>query len=226
MPNRGVAVQREQDAAARRPADAWKLLPLGPRIRAARQARNVGVRELGRQVGVTGSLISQIESGKALPSVTTLFGVMAALGISVTEMLGDMDHDLDVPLPDPAPAAASTRPVETREPLVARAAEQSIVRLGSGVTWHVLTPPFDTSVEFLRLIYEPGASSSENGRAMLVHSGREYGVIISGHMTVTVDSRRFVLGPGDTISFDASDAHRLSNEGDEPVVAIWIIRLD
>jgi quercetin dioxygenase-like cupin family protein/DNA-binding XRE family transcriptional regulator len=199
---------------------------LGARIRAARQKRQVGVRELGRQIGVTGSLISQIESGKVLPSVTTLFSVMSALDIPVTEMLGDVADAPAAPAPAPAPRPSARAEPGLAEPVMLAAADQPVVRLGSGVTWHVLNPSGDDRAEFLRVIYEPGASSSGHGRGMLVHAGREYGVVISGRLTVTVQSEGHELGPGDTISFDASHAHRLSNDGDEPVVAIWFIRLD
>src|ERR1700694_6131976 len=113
MSRGGVIMPRQEEAASHRSMDAWRLLPLGLRIRAARQARSVGVRELGRQVGVTGSLISQIESGKVLPSVTTLFGVMAALDISVTEMLGDMELP-GVELPATPRPPHGVRPVESR----------------------------------------------------------------------------------------------------------------
>lgn len=43
-----------------------KVPPIGPRIREARARREVTIRALARVVGVSPSLISQIETGKPL----------------------------------------------------------------------------------------------------------------------------------------------------------------
>jgi mannose-6-phosphate isomerase-like protein (cupin superfamily) len=32
-----------------------------------------------------------------------------------------------------------------------------------------------------------------------------------------------VLGPGDSISFDSTVPHRLTNPGDEPVRGVWVV---
>ena len=42
---------------------------LGKRLREAREGRNIGLRELARRLGVSPSLISQIETGKSEPSI-------------------------------------------------------------------------------------------------------------------------------------------------------------
>ncbi len=59
---------------------------LGSRIRAARLARGIGVRELSRLVDCSASLISQIERGRANPSVSTLYAISSALEISVDSL--------------------------------------------------------------------------------------------------------------------------------------------
>jgi mannose-6-phosphate isomerase-like protein (cupin superfamily) len=54
------------------------------------------------------------------------------------------------------------------------------------------------------------------------HSGREFGLVISGSLSVTVGFEEHVLGPGDSMSFESTVPHRLHNEGDEPVRAVWV----
>ena len=56
------------------------------------------------------------------------------------------------------------------------------------------------------------------------HSGHEFGHVLSGTLHVVVGFDEFVLGPGDSITFPSSTPHRLSNEGSEPVRAIWVVR--
>lgn len=53
----------EQEVRKRRRADRAGLSEgLGTRLRRARESRNIGLRELARRIGVSASLISQIEN--------------------------------------------------------------------------------------------------------------------------------------------------------------------
>src|SRR6059058_1973694 len=75
---------------------------LGPRLRAIRIERGVGLRELARRLDLSPSSISQIETGKIRPSVRTLYALASEFGVTVDEVLFD-----EPPLPgaaDPAPA--------------------------------------------------------------------------------------------------------------------------
>src|SRR6478672_10415238 len=56
---------------------------IGRRLAAHRGQRGMRVAELAREVGVTPSLISQIERGMSRPSVSTLFGIAQALDVPV-----------------------------------------------------------------------------------------------------------------------------------------------
>ncbi|CAM5536948.1 hypothetical protein SPURM210S_04698 [Streptomyces purpurascens] len=60
--------------------------PVGARIRQARLERGTSLRALAREVGVSASLVSQIETGKSQPSVSTLYAITTALGISVESL--------------------------------------------------------------------------------------------------------------------------------------------
>ncbi|MFD5840001.1 helix-turn-helix domain-containing protein [Streptomyces chartreusis] len=60
--------------------------PVGARIRRARLAHGTSLRALAREIGVSASLVSQIENGKSQPSVSTLYAITTALGISVESL--------------------------------------------------------------------------------------------------------------------------------------------
>jgi quercetin dioxygenase-like cupin family protein/DNA-binding XRE family transcriptional regulator len=62
--------------------------PIGARLRAERRRRGVSVRGLAREIGVSASLISQIETEKSSPSVSTLYAITTALGISIEDLFG------------------------------------------------------------------------------------------------------------------------------------------
>jgi transcriptional regulator with XRE-family HTH domain len=181
---------------------------LGTRVREHREAAGLSLRALAGRLGVSASLLSRIENDKAQPSVTTLYGLTAELGLSLDELFGGGGRA-------PAPA---TRPAGA---VVARAGERRPIQMGAGVRWELLADGAAPDLELLRLTYEPGGTSSEDG-TLLTHAGRETGLIVSGVMHVTVEDTTHVLGPGDSISFDSSLPHRFWNEGTEPVHAVWL----
>ena len=53
---------------------------MGDRLREARQARGLSLRGLAERLGVSPSLISQVETGRAKPSVSTLYAIVTELG--------------------------------------------------------------------------------------------------------------------------------------------------
>src|SRR5215468_8155022 len=74
---------------------------IGRRLAAHRAQRGMRVAELAREVGVTPSLISQIERGMSRPSVSTLFAIAQALDVPVDAFFRE---------PPQQPAAAAAQP--------------------------------------------------------------------------------------------------------------------
>src|SRR5439155_25119207 len=60
---------------------------MGERLRAARTARGLSLRELAGRLAVSPSLISQIETGRSNPSVSTLYAIVDELDVSLDELL-------------------------------------------------------------------------------------------------------------------------------------------
>ena len=189
---------------------------LGDRLRAAREAHGISLRELARRVDVSASLISQIETGKVNPSVSTLFALASELDASVDELLFE----------DAIPAGKTEGgwDLVTEHPQmepVQRAEDRAVIELGSGVRWERLTTRSVPGVDFLYVVYQPGGSSGVD--AMQRHPGREWGYILEGTMHLTVGFDEHVLEPGDSIAFDGTLPHRFHNKGDVPVKAIWYV---
>jgi len=192
---------------------------IGSRLRANRTMRDLTLRELARRVGVSPSLISQIETGRSQPSVGTLYAIATELEVSVDDLLfdgGDMR-------PERRPGAAAQRDEAgaTAGP-VQRAHNRRAIALDSGVRWERLTTHHDDDVEFLDVVYDVGGASSA-AESLTRHAGREYGVVLSGRLGVTLVFEEHVLEAGDSISFASTTPHRLANVGNEPVHAIWCV---
>src|SRR5690606_19351799 len=64
-----------------------EIPPIGERIRSVRQARGTSLRALAREANVSASLVSQIETGRLRPSVSTLYAITGALGVPLSDLL-------------------------------------------------------------------------------------------------------------------------------------------
>ena len=59
---------------------------LGARLRAARLRSGLGLRELSRQLDISASSVSQIELGRLVPSVSTLYALTNVLKVSMDSL--------------------------------------------------------------------------------------------------------------------------------------------
>jgi transcriptional regulator with XRE-family HTH domain len=193
---------------------------MGDRLRRARMARGLTLRTMAKRLGVSPSLVSQVETGRAKPSVSTLYAFANELGISLDELLF-MDT---VPSPPASDTGLAMDLFEGRLPddPVQRNEGRVSIRLGSGVVWERLTTDSLRNVDFLFVTYEVGGASSP-ADAFQRHKGQEFGYVLSGTLRLNIGFDEHLLGPGDAITFDSSTPHRLSNAGDVPVTAVWFV---
>jgi transcriptional regulator with XRE-family HTH domain len=193
--------------------DPEPLDEIGERLREERVRSGISQRELARRLGLSPSLISQLESGQSKPSVATLYAIVTELGVSLDHVIRGPDH--------PDAGASDVAAASDGSPVV-RPADRVAIDLDSGVRWEELAAHHEEGVDFLEAIYEVGGSSTPE-RSLMRHHGREYGYIVSGTLDIQIGFERHRLEPGDSIAFDSTIPHRLFNDGDEPVHAIWFV---
>ena len=208
-------------------------LDIGKKIRAARQEQGMSLRGLAAKASVSPSMLSQIENNHANPSVTTLYNIAEALSISVNYFFPDPES---VPERPNAPIVLADKTASDLRadygngmvlvlqpgavsPVVTMASRLAI-ELKNGVRWERLTAAEEKDIQFLEIQYRPGTSS---GETMSHHSGREFGLVFAGVLTLEVGFERYTLKPGDSIIFDSTTPHRLSNQGKETMRAIWVV---
>jgi len=215
--------------------------PIGERLREERVRRGLSVRGLARDIGVSASLISQVETEKSKPSVSTLYAITTALGISIEDLF-DVNGlagqaRAAAPASDPASVAAvlaGSGPGHTpRQHVLAQRRQDrvgpvvhpdahDVLSLDSGVIWERLGQVPGVHVDFLRITYQPGGTSSSSGELMR-HSGTEYGYVLRGELILTLGFDEHRLQPGDAVSFDSTTPHGYRNDGSEPAVGIWFV---
>jgi mannose-6-phosphate isomerase-like protein (cupin superfamily)/DNA-binding XRE family transcriptional regulator len=216
-----------------------------------RQQSGISLRALARQANVSASLISQIETGRLRPSVSTLYAVTGALGVPVADLL---ESSTEINGDDVAPGlypvttsglaamialnpvaehtaapAVLTAPGSNGEDAAAAALDvpltkpgaREAITLDSGVVWEIMGQLAGERVDFLRIIYPPGSSSSTG--ELMSHPGTEYGFLHSGELVMQLGDVERTLAPGDAVTFRSSTPHRFRNDGDVTAVGIWVV---
>ncbi len=186
---------------------------IGDRLHEERVKAGISQRELARRLGLSASLISQLESGVSKPSVGTLYAIVTELDLSLDRIIHGEEN----------PHERNDLPADghNHSPLVHPGA-RSVIDLDSGVRWEQLTAGTEDGVDFLEAIYEVGGASTPD-QSLMRHHGREYGYVVSGRLGVQIGFEQHELEPGDSIGFDSTLPHRLYNIGDVPVHAIWFV---
>ncbi len=175
-------------------------MEIGSRISKIRKDKKLTLKDVAVMSGVTPSLISQIENDKANPSIATLMALAKAYDVNVVDFFNSE--------------------VKEEHGVVIRSSERTLIRKGSNVNYYLLTTELFDEMEFLYCVYEKGGCSSELPEA---HShGHEAGFVLSGKLKVEIEEEVYVLNDGDSISFDSTKKHKISNLMDGTTLAVWV----
>jgi transcriptional regulator with XRE-family HTH domain len=211
---------------------------VGSLIRRERQNQGLSLRELARRVGVSASMLSQVETGRTRPSVSTIYAIATELGLSIDALLSDREAAVATATAavaggSAADGSAAAGPRVRRGPVGTAAAadlasqlvrpeQRRKLELESGVTWELLSDLLPHLVDFMFVTYEPGGRSSSSGKLMR-HTGTEFAFLVRGKLKIQVGFDEYILQAGDALAFDSSEPHLLVNEGTEPAEGIWFV---
>ncbi len=194
---------------------------VGAELRRVRESRKLSLRAVASAVGVSASLLSQVETGKTQPSVSTLYALVNYLGISLDGLMGHNRADSS-PLGLSTSSAPESGGDRRSDSVVQRREDNPIIEMENGVTWERLAVGDSAVADPLIVTYAPAGSSSVEGK-MMRHAALEYGVLLEGRLTLRIDFETYELTPGDSFCFDAQRPHLYINEGDVPARGIWFV---
>lgn len=173
---------------------------VGERLRAVRQLRHFTLRTVAKRAGVSESFLSQIERGKANPSIASLQRIAGALGMTVSDLF---DMNGGVP-----------------RPLILRRSDRPALSFGQFRKF-LLTPRPLQHLEVFAGELDPGAST---GAEPYAHGdSEELFVVLSGSLRLQLGTELFALEAGDSIEYRSSTPHRAANVGEETAEVLWII---
>jgi transcriptional regulator with XRE-family HTH domain len=172
---------------------------LGIRLRELRVRRGQTLRAVADRAEVSPSLLSQIERGDASPSLLSLAAIAHALAVRPADLLESVEHD-------------------PRSPVVRRAQRRVIE--DPQCRREYMMELDDPYLHVAELQISPHSASRPSAEP---HSGRDYGLVLGGTVTLELGDRRERLRSGDYVAFDARRPHRLLNETGRLVRMLWVM---
>jgi transcriptional regulator with XRE-family HTH domain len=171
---------------------------LGVQLRHARLLRGLRLKDVAEMSGYSESLISKIETDKAIPSLNTLHRLAKALGTSIGALF------------DTCPATAR---------VVSRPSERLSMGVGEDGTETEMLVPFGASklVQALIVRVHPGGHSG----GLRHHQGEEVGYMTGGELIFSIAGKNYHLRKGDSFYFPSHLPHGFRNPGTEIAEVIW-----
>jgi transcriptional regulator with XRE-family HTH domain len=176
---------------------------MGKRIKMARENLGYQMKDLSNEIGVTSSLISQIESGKAYPSIVTLKKIADALRTTVGDLIGE-NEDL------------------VHHPLLKSSERRFVRKNKKGTTLHLLSY-HDPTKQIEPYIIRFKKNGDSEGIMTSNFPGQEFLFALKGRFQAIVDEIKYEINEGDGFYFDSSKAHHFLNTSDQEAELLWVI---
>jgi transcriptional regulator with XRE-family HTH domain len=179
--------------------------PVGPRVKALREAMSLSLRDLAERSGVSAPMLSQVERGETSPTLQIAGRIAAGLELRLSQLLR-LDE-----------GGAVT--------VVRRADRRQGPGRAKGHRYEILTPPLPGQrAELSRHTLATGAVTGGPGDPPMHEPGsRETALVESGTVTLVCDGSRLDLSAGDCVTFDADLPHHFENPGPAEAVLLAIV---
>ena len=178
-------------------------MTIGEKLKKTRNDKGMSLRELATKVELSASFLSQIEQGKASPSIENLKKIAHTLDVRISYLIEDEEDDI--------------RNIEFIK-------KENMKFLESKDSNIKMCIPLSNSKEknMENIIYEIGIDG-ESGREFYSHGGEEYIYIVSGELEVYVANKKYKMSAGDSLYFKSSLKHRFKNVSKKEVKALWVV---
>ncbi|MDQ0113716.1 transcriptional regulator with XRE-family HTH domain [Paenibacillus harenae] len=162
-------------------------MDLGKRIRLIRREQKRTQEEIAEICGITKSMLSKIESGSAMPAVSTLMKIANALGVKVSDLLEEQTSNDTV--------MVSASQYEDVSKWLNTNKGYSFFAFASTRHNKIMQP------------YIFIARQGDINKHTFSHDGEEFIYVISGKMRYNVGSTEYQLAAGDSLYFNSLHEH-------------------
>jgi len=172
---------------------------IGKKLNETRTRMGLSLSEAAMMTGVSKSMLSQIENGDSMPTLTTIWKIANGLKIKFETLLGDSTKQFEI------------KNLESMTPLTDEA----------GMLVYTIFPfspisGFEVFYGFIR----SGCISSDRAH---LNSVREDFFVAQGEVDLIVHNITYHIKAGSAISFDSKEDHRYENNGKIDATVFYVV---
>jgi Predicted transcriptional regulators len=183
------------------PSDTLKV---GETLRLRRQMRGMSLKQVAEPAGISVGMLSQVERGLAAPSIKTLRAICAAMDMPVNWLFHRDGEQED----------------QAAEYIVLPTARRSLSYHDGALIKELLTPDTQPTIQMLRFLIKPGASS---GEPYCDGEGGKCGLVLAGTLGLELNGTSFEIHEGGSFAFPATSMVRFWAIGDKLCEVIWVV---
>ncbi len=176
---------------------------IGVSIKRLREEQDMTLRELAKDVGVSPSFLSQVEQGKASPSLATLKSIADQLQTTVGRLIDD----------------DGTQPGDRL--VTTERQRKAFKQSGNGIQMYLLSE-ISPHKQMQPLLFKLGQSAA-SGESTYSHYGQEFVLVLKGSLEITLGDKSYKIKKGETIYFNSSTPHSFKNLFKGETEALWVV---
>ena len=177
-------------------------MSIGDRIKKCRNDKGLSLRDLATMVDLSASFLSQIEQGKASPSIENLKKIANSLDVRVSYLIEDEE-------------------IKKNTDVMRKEDRRYVESIDSNTKIALLTSS-NIEKDMEPILYEIGPKG-ESGRNFFNHPGEEFIFILEGCLDVYIEDTVHSLNEGDSLYFKSNENHRFKNNSNKLTRALWIV---
>ncbi|WP_027944955.1 helix-turn-helix domain-containing protein [Amycolatopsis taiwanensis] len=172
--------------------------PVGSRLRAARQARQLTIEEVAGVTGLTKGFLSRVERDLTSPSVATLITLCDVLHVPIGSLF------------------------ETPDVQLVRGGTGAKVNLGGvSVEERLLTPRGESRVQVIRSVIDSEGHGGDDLYAVAADVDVLH--VLRGRIIVRFSDEEWELTQGDSLTFNGHEPHTWRVVSDDGAEVIWVL---
>ncbi|SDZ62854.1 transcriptional regulator, XRE family with cupin sensor [Flavobacterium aquidurense] len=182
------------------------ILEISKRIKSYRLEKGLTLQELADLSGVTKGMVSQIENGRSIPSLTVLLSIVSSLQINLSEFFKDINEEESIVL------------------IKKKGTYESFQKEGSnGFSYErfITRTIKNSTIDIVFLTLEPNST-----RDQVTTDAYEYKYILSGEVDYLIAEEIYSLKEGDSLFFDGRLNHVPINRSKKPCKMLIIYFFD
>ena len=178
---------------------------IGPKVRALRLKKQLGLVQLGEHTGLSSAMLSKIERGQLFPTLPTLLRIALVFGVGLEHFFVDDGE---------RPSVAVIRKKDRL-----RLPDRPDADPPSYFFESLDFPVTERKMEAYYAEFPAHSKPSEPHR----HGGAELVYVLKGRLVVNVDGQDSALDEGDAMYFDSGAPHSYCRQGRSACAAIVVV---